>query len=92
MSEYKISHDSVASIIGVCVLYAISLYLFWNSTVSFMSLKIDPANSMFADFVKGIVGNKVGRQVGLVGAFVSVHLAWRYRTIVGRWLMLRFGQ
>ena len=92
MSEYKISHRTVASFIGLIVLYVIALYIFWNSTVSFFNFKIDPSNSMFADFMKGLVGNKLGRQAGLVGAFVSVHLAWHYKTKIGRWLMFRFDQ
>jgi len=92
MTEYKISKQTVASFIGLLVLYAVILYIFWNSTVSFFNFKIDPTNSMFADLMKGLLGNRLGRQTGLVGAFVSVHLAWHYKTVIGRWLMFRFGQ
>lgn len=87
MKTIVINAKTVSGTVGLTICYLVSLYFFWNSQVSFSDFFIDPQNSRFTRFLRGIfVSLRWGdsyKTLGVVMAFLSIHLSWALRYRMG---------
>ena len=82
MKDIAISAKTLSGTVGLVVCYALSIYFFWESQMSF-GFKLDPDHSRFTKAMYHVVGREYSKYFGVVAAFVSVHASWAWRYSAG---------
>lgn len=88
MKTIVISVKELSGAVGLIICYTLSIYFFWNSQTSFHDFRIDPENSHFTRLLHSIFGygNRQGepnRTIGVIFAFISIHVSWSCRYFIG---------
>ena len=83
MKDIAVSARLVSGTVGLVVCYSLSIYLFWDSQISWTNFRVDPEHSRFTRFLYPFTGREAAKPIGILVAFLSVHLSWGGRYLAG---------
>lgn len=83
MKKVEISARTVSGTIGLVTCYSLSIWLFWESQITWSNFRVDPEHSRFAQALIPLLGRDDSKLVGVIVAFLSVHASWAWRYAAG---------
>lgn len=78
-SHLQISIRTLSGILGLIFCYAVSIYFFWESQITFTHFRVDPEHSRFTRGLYIFMSRDNAKVVGIIVAFLSTHLCWSWR-------------
>ena len=91
----SITPRRIAGVVALILCYSASYFLFWDDQLKLNGFHIDPHQSLVTRFLAKSFSWELKREMTLLGiilAFVSVHLSWGCRHWLGDVLLKRYRE